>query len=231
MPGVIGFLTGKDMPETFGILPVSQDEHALCLDRVRFVGDPVVAVCALTEDQAGAAADAVRIDYEPLATIASIEEALETPEPRIHDYGDEGNVHKKVAFDFGDVDEALASADQVFEDVLYFAGNTHLPIEQHATLVWVDPDGKLTVASSTQTPHYLHRALAQGAGAEAWELLGHAWTAQEDPARAQIAYANALRLARGEAPLALGGRSLREQIADQAVAEYRNEHGIPHLRP
>lgn len=78
---------------------------------------------------------------------------------------------------------------------------------------------------------FLHRALAQGAGAEAWELLGHAWTAQNDSARAMIAYANALRLPRGEAPLALSGRSLREQIADQAVAERRNEHGIPLLPP
>lgn len=76
---------------------------------------------------------------------------------------------------------------------------------------------------------YLHRALAQGAGAEAWELLGHAWTAQNDGARAPLAYANALRVARGEAPLSLGGRSLREQIADEAVAELRNEHGIPQL--
>ncbi len=74
---------------------------------------------------------------------------------------------------------------------------------------------------------YLHRALAQGAGAEAWEQLGHAWTTQDDAARAQIAYANALRVGRGEAPLALAGRSLREQIADQAVAEERNEHGMP----
>jgi HemY protein len=78
---------------------------------------------------------------------------------------------------------------------------------------------------------FLHRALAHGGGAEAWELLGHVWTAQDDAARAQIAYANALRLARGDAPLALGGRSLRDQIADQAVAELRNEHGIPLLPP
>lgn len=76
---------------------------------------------------------------------------------------------------------------------------------------------------------YLHRALAQGAGAEAWEELGHAWTAQDDTARAQIAYANALRLPRGEAPLALAGRSLRDQIADRAVAEERNEHGLPRI--
>src|SRR6185295_12239130 len=44
VPGFLGYLTGKEMPITFGILPVSQDEHALCPDRVRFVGDPVVAV-------------------------------------------------------------------------------------------------------------------------------------------------------------------------------------------
>jgi len=76
----------------------------------------------------------------------------------------------------------------------------------------------------------LHRALAQGAGADAWEVLGDTLMAQNDAARAPLAYANALRVARGEAPLALDGRSLREQIADQAVAERRNEHGIPQLR-
>ncbi|MFY2763903.1 heme biosynthesis HemY N-terminal domain-containing protein [Arenimonas sp. MALMAid1274] len=76
---------------------------------------------------------------------------------------------------------------------------------------------------------YLHRALAQGAGAEAWEWLGHVWTAQNDSARAALAYANALRVSRDEPPLSLSGRTLREQIADQAVAEQRNEHGIPLL--
>ena len=48
--GVLAFLTGEDLPIPFGILPVSQDEHALAIDRVRFVGDPVVAVAALSED-------------------------------------------------------------------------------------------------------------------------------------------------------------------------------------
>lgn len=76
---------------------------------------------------------------------------------------------------------------------------------------------------------YLHRALAQGAGADAWEALGQVWTARNEDGRAALAYANALRLARGEPALGLGGRSLREQIADQAVAEQRNAHGIPQL--
>lgn len=76
----------------------------------------------------------------------------------------------------------------------------------------------------------LHRALAQGAAAEAWEELGHVYTALNDPARAQACYANALRSLRGETARLIGGRSLREQIADEAVAELRNEHGLPHLR-
>src|SRR5205814_5267756 len=62
---------------------------------------------------------------------------------------------------FGDVDAALAGADHVFDDVFFFEGNTHLPLEQHATVALTDPDGKLVVYSSTQTPHYLHRALAK----------------------------------------------------------------------
>lgn len=73
---------------------------------------------------------------------------------------------------------------------------------------------------------YLHRAIAQGAGADAWEALGHVFAAQDD-ARATIAFANALRLSRGEPLLALAGRSVRDQIADRAVAEQRNEHGLP----
>jgi len=160
-PGVKLVLTGAHFPIPFGILPVSQDEHALCTDRVRFVGDPVAAVIAVDELTAFEALDLIDVEYERLTTIADPDDALSTPEPRIHDYGDEGNVHKKVALDFGDVDGALASAERVFEDVLFFQGNTHAPIEQHATLAYVDPDGKITVASSTQTPHYLHRALAK----------------------------------------------------------------------
>src|SRR5216117_890169 len=52
LPGVLAVLTGKDLPIPYGILPVSQDEHALCIDKVRFVGDPVAAVAATTEEAA-----------------------------------------------------------------------------------------------------------------------------------------------------------------------------------
>ena len=161
LPGVIAVMTGKDLPISFGILPISQDEHALCPDRVRFVGDPVAAVAAVDEDTAAEACSLIEVEYDPLPAIASIDDALATPEPRLHDYADDGNVHKVISLDFGGVDEAMASADLVREDVFFYEGNTHLPMEQHASLAQWSTEGKLTIWSSTQTPHYLHRALAK----------------------------------------------------------------------
>jgi CO/xanthine dehydrogenase Mo-binding subunit len=159
--GVHLVLTGDAFPIAYGILPVSHDEHALCREKVRFVGDPVAAVIARDEATAERAVHLIDVTYEPLRTFASPSESLAHGEPRIHDYGDHGNVHKAVALQFGDVDAAIAGADHVFDDVFFFEGNTHLPIEQHATVALTDADGKLTVYSSTQTPHYLHRALAK----------------------------------------------------------------------
>ena len=148
LPGVLGFVTGSEMPNPFGILPVSQDEHALCVDKVRFVGDPVVAVAAVTEDQAYAAAEAIKIEYEDLTTVSDIEEAILTPEPRIHDYGDVGNLHKVVSMKFGKVEDGFKDADHIFEDVFWFEGNTHLPMEQHATVAVPEDDGRVTPSST-----------------------------------------------------------------------------------
>ncbi len=160
-PGVYLVLTGADLPVPYGILPVSQDEHALAVDRVRFVGDPVAAVVARDELTAFDALDLVDVEYEPLKTLDDAEDSLASDEPRIHDYGPSGNIHKIVSLGFGDVDGAFAGADRVFEDTFFYQGSTHLPIEQHAALAALDPDGKLVLWSSTQTPHYVHRALAK----------------------------------------------------------------------
>jgi 4-hydroxybenzoyl-CoA reductase subunit alpha len=160
-PGVHLVLTGKDFPITFGILPVTQDEYPLAPEHVRYVGDPVAAVIAKDEQTAFEALDLIDVKYKPLATIATSEEALARPEPRIHDYGEQGNIHRLQAFEFGDVGEALAKADHVFDDTFFYEGNTHLPIEQHASVAAVDGEGKLTLWSSTQVPHYIHRALAR----------------------------------------------------------------------
>src|SRR5436853_3795540 len=161
LPGVIAIISGKDLPIPYGILPVSQDEHALCVDKVRFIGDPVAAVAAIDEDVAFDAMNLIDVEYEPLQTISSIEEGVMIDEPRIHEYGDGGNVHKKVSLEFGETDEGFAEADLIREDTFFYEGNTHLPMEQHAAVAYYDTDEKLTLWSSTQTPHYVHRALTK----------------------------------------------------------------------
>ncbi|HWF88146.1 MAG TPA: molybdopterin cofactor-binding domain-containing protein [Pyrinomonadaceae bacterium] len=164
LPGVFAVVTGKDFPIPYGILPVSQDEHALCVDKVRFIGDPVAAVAAVDEDVAFDAMNLIEVEYEPLNTISTIEEAVLIDEPRIHDYGESGNVHKKVSLEFGNMEEGFEEADLIREDTFFYEGNTHLPMEQHAAVAHFDSDGKITLWSSTQTPHYVHRALAKVLG-------------------------------------------------------------------
>ena len=164
MEGVQAVLTGRDLPVSFGILPVSQDEHALSIDRVRFVGDPVVAVAAVDEDTAFRAIQRIQVETEEIPAVYDPARAIRNETPPIHDYGDDGNVHKRVSMCFGDVEGALGAADLVLEDVCFYEGNTHLPMEQHAALAVREADGRLTIWSSTQTPHYLHRALAQVLG-------------------------------------------------------------------
>jgi CO/xanthine dehydrogenase Mo-binding subunit len=160
LPGVHLVLTGKDFPVTFGILPVTQDEYPLAPERVRYVGVPVAAVIAKDEQTAVEALELIEVRYKALKTISDPEEALATAEPRIQSYGERGNIHRLQAYEFGDVEEALEKSDHVFEDVFFYQGNTHLPIEQHASVAAVDGEGKLTLWSSTQVPHYIHRALA-----------------------------------------------------------------------
>src|SRR5881296_2957993 len=162
VPGVYAVITGADLPRVkFGILPVSQDEEALCTEKVRMVGDAVAAVAAVDEETAEQACRLIEVDYEPLPALMSVFDALAHPEVRIHEYGDGPNVHKSVALQFGDVDTALTGADLVREDVFFFEGSNHLPMEQHAAVAHWGSDGKLTLWSSTQTPHYVHRLLAQ----------------------------------------------------------------------
>src|SRR4029434_7385332 len=83
LPGVIAVITGKDLPIPYGILPVSQDEHALCIEKVRFIGDPVAAIAAIDEDTAFDAMDLIDVEYERLESIASIEDGLREDGSRI----------------------------------------------------------------------------------------------------------------------------------------------------
>jgi 4-hydroxybenzoyl-CoA reductase subunit alpha len=166
MTGVHAVITGRDMPEKYCIIPWTRDEQALCVDKVRFIGDAVAAVAAVDEDTAIRAMDAITVLYEPLEPFFDPRDALDPPEGAepVHapkKDGHNGNITKVVQLAFGDVDGELDASHVRVEGDYYFEGSTHAPIEPHCAIGYFDPTGKLTVWSSTQVPHYLHRELAR----------------------------------------------------------------------
>jgi len=160
-PGVHAVLVGTDLPIKYGILPVSQDENALAIEKVRYVGEPVAAVAAADPETADEALALIEVEYEALPDVTSIEEALDPSHPLIHGEGTGANVDRETSLEFGDVKEGFAQADHIQEDTYFFQGNTHAALEPHATVASMGDDGRLTVWSSTQVPHYLHRILAK----------------------------------------------------------------------
>ncbi len=167
LPGVVAILTGEDLPQKFGILPSSQDEYALAIDKVRYVGDPVAAVAALDPDILDEALKLIQVEYEVLPALMSIDEAMAHPEVKINDEARTGNIHKAVNYEFGDMEAGFAQADYTREDWFYYEGNNHAPLEAHACVASWEPNpsdlvgGKLTLWTSTQTPHYVHREVSK----------------------------------------------------------------------
>ncbi|MDQ3556329.1 MAG: xanthine dehydrogenase family protein molybdopterin-binding subunit [Gemmatimonadota bacterium] len=168
LPGVLAVVVGTEMPIPFGIIVWTPDEQALATERVRYIGDAVAAVAATDEDTANEALRRIHVEYEVLEAIFDPEESARRTDVQIHEAkreGHNGNISKIVRLEFGDVDEGLKRADVVVEGEYFFEGTTHTPIEPHCALgQWEEggaPNGRLTVWSSTQVPHYLHRELAR----------------------------------------------------------------------
>lgn len=147
--GVIAAASGSELPIRYGILPSSQDETVFAIDEVRYVGEPVAAIVADCEAAAQEAARLVQVQYESLPVVLSIEDALSAT-----------SIHKQAHLEFGDVEDGFAQADRIFEDEFFYEGNTHAALEQHATVADCGDGGKITIWSSTQVPHYLHRIAA-----------------------------------------------------------------------
>src|SRR5438552_4662308 len=86
LEGVVAIVTGKDAPTPYGILPVGHDEHALALDKVRYVGDNVACVAAVDEATAEQALELIDVEYELLPAYFDPEEAMKAERDLIHDH-------------------------------------------------------------------------------------------------------------------------------------------------
>jgi 4-hydroxybenzoyl-CoA reductase subunit alpha len=165
LDGVVAVVIGKDAPNPYGILPVGHDEHALALDKVRYVGDNVACVVAVSEAIAEKALELIEVQYEVLPAYFDPEESMRAKTDLIHD-NKPGNLEKDYHHAFGDPDKGFAEADHVAEARFIANEVTHAAMEPHSTLASFELDphtgklGRLTVWSSTQVPYYLQHKLS-----------------------------------------------------------------------
>src|ERR1700752_3982261 len=165
LDGVIAVVVGKDAPNPYGILPVGHDEHALALDKVRYVGDNVACVVATSEAIAEKALELIDVEYEVLPAYFDPEESMKAETNLIHE-NKPHNLEKDYHHAFGNPEKGFAEADCIMEGRFLANEVTHAAMEPHSTLAAFETDsqtgrpGRLTVWSSTQVPYYLQHKLS-----------------------------------------------------------------------
>ena len=164
LPGVVAIATGADAKNKFGVLPVTKDEHAMAVEKVRHAGDLVACVAAVDEMTAREAERLIEVEYEILHSIHDMRDGLQDSEEPIHDRGKyhigESNIQKRVFQEFGDIEGMSKSAIASHKKNWFFSGVNHAFTEPHAVVAHWDPSGRLTLYTPQQVPHYVHRALA-----------------------------------------------------------------------
>lgn len=167
LPGVRCVLTGAEIPKVkygnWRLFPATQDEYALAVDKVRFVGDPVAAVAAIDKDVLLRAMSLVEVEYEPLPAVFSIDDALADSAPVLHQETPNNiSVERRIAF--GDVDLALEAAHLVRDDTFTVHPVSHAYLEPCSAVAQAEADGRLTLWTSTQTPYIIQCLLAATLG-------------------------------------------------------------------
>lgn len=155
LPGVVAICTGEDCRVPFGVLPIAENEFPLARDKVRYRGDPVAAVAAVSEEIAASALKLIRVEYEELPAYFTAKKAMAPGATPIHDEKP-NNVLREVHNEFGDAEAGFKAADLVREKTYQFAEVNHAHIEPNATLAEYDSErDHLTIHTTTQVPYYV----------------------------------------------------------------------------
>ncbi len=168
LAGVFAVITHEDVPDVrYG--PFVQDRRLFAKTKVRYEGELVAAVAALTPEIAERACALIEVDYEPLAVVHDAEAALQPGAPLLHEqwaeYGAsddvvrEGNDCSRSTIVKGDADKGMAEADTVVKE-RYVADMSHaVPIEPHSIVAQWQGD-RVTIWSSTQVPFVARSGVA-----------------------------------------------------------------------
>ena len=171
MPGILAVLTANDMPDLLTGRLV-YDMPVLARDRVRFIGEKVAVVAAEDPDAAEDALASIDVEYEEMPAVFDAHEAMKPEAPLLHpDYrsyahapekffSDIPNVHSHVTWELGDIDKGFGLAKQVFEHTFNTPAVHQGYIEPHASVVAIDPDGRVNVWISNKMPVRARELLA-----------------------------------------------------------------------
>ena len=147
LPGVKAVITGRDtLGVKYGNVHVPEgfrDRLPLAMEKVRYIGDEVAAVAAVTEQIALEALDRIKVEYEPLPAVFDPLEAMREDAPKVH--APASNIYETKVIRKGDADAALAGADHVFERQYRTQMVEHAPLEPHAAIAVWDPNGRVTI--------------------------------------------------------------------------------------
>ncbi len=158
VPGVVAVLTGADLGENAFYGAAIKDQGVVALDRVRYVGEPVAAIAAESEQAAEEAAMLLELEYEELPAVFDEQEATWPGAPVLHEkYPDNVFIHSKLRH--GDMEAAFAAADEIFEDTFTSPLAQQASLEPHVTAAqW---DGKqMTIWTASQAPYLVRRVVA-----------------------------------------------------------------------
>ncbi len=174
LPGVKAVVTGADYPGHIGLY--LQDRYIFCRDRVRYVGDPVAGVAAVSEDIAEKALELIEVEYEPLPGVFDPEYGASAEAPLLHpDLGQYevanfifpeagSNVSNHFRIRKGDVDAAWGQCAAIVAHKYRLPHVQHVPIEPHVAVARVDEDGKIKLWGSSQSPFAQRNLIAKAMG-------------------------------------------------------------------
>jgi CO/xanthine dehydrogenase Mo-binding subunit len=174
LPGVRVVVTGHDFPGYTGLYLA--DRRIFALDRVRFVGEPVAAVAADSEEIAAQAVDLIEVEYEELPGVFDPEYGTSAEAPLVHPdlakyecapfiFPQAGtNISNWFKVRKGDVEQGFAEAELVHEHRYQVPHIQHVPLEPHVCVAQQDVNGRITLWSASQSPFAQRNLIAHALG-------------------------------------------------------------------
>ena len=164
VPGVVSILTGADLGENAFYGAKIKDQGVVAVDCVRYVGEPIAAIAAESEEAAEEAAMLLEVEYEELPAVFDGQEAVRPGAPVLHEeYSNNIFIHSKLRH--GDMEAAFAEADEIFEDTFTSPLAQQASLEPHVAAAQWD-GGKLTMWTASQAPYLVRRVVAGILGIE-----------------------------------------------------------------